>query len=63
MKEGIYRKKFPPYKYYLKHPNKKINDYFINLIRDALKENFISEKFINDEIVKKNVRPDILNLL
>ena len=56
LKEGIYRKKFPPYKYYLKHPNKKINDYFINLIRDALKENFISEKFINDEIVKKNVR-------
>jgi len=60
LKEIIYNKKFPPYKYYLKHPNNKINKFFYNLLNEAIKDKFISEEFINNQIHNNYVRNDIL---
>lgn len=62
-KEFIYNKKFPPYKYYLNHPENKINKYFFNLMRSAIKDEIISEEFIKEQILNKYVRSDILEIL
>lgn len=53
--------KYPTH--YLPHPDKKVVDFFFSLVKSALKDGAISEQEIQDEINKKNVRPDIFEVL
>lgn len=49
--------------HYQPHPNKNIEQFFLNLVKDALTKNTITTKMIEKEIASKNVRPDLLKLL
>lgn len=53
--------KYPTH--YIPHPNKKVVDFFFTLVKDALRDNAITNQEIQDEIDKKNVRPDIFEML
>lgn len=53
--------KYPTH--YLPHPDKKIEEFFLQLVRDALKDGAISEQEIRDEIAAKNVRADLFEAL
>jgi len=48
---------------YQPHPNKKIEAFFIDLVKNALRDGAISEKIIKEEIAASHVRQDLLALL
>lgn len=53
--------KYPTH--YRPHPNKNIVDFFFTLLKSAIKDGEISEKYIEREIRKKNVRSDMFDVL
>jgi hypothetical protein len=48
---------------YQAHPDKNIERFFIQLIKESLENNFVSREFIKKEIEAKHVRPDLLPLI
>jgi hypothetical protein len=48
---------------YQPHPDKDIEKFFFKLLADGLEAGAVSERFVKDEIAKKNVRPDIFTCL
>lgn len=59
LKEFIMKKKFPPYKYYIDHPDKDIKDFFFNLLGQAYSDKFIDHELILKNIENKFIRNDI----
>ncbi len=48
---------------YQDHTDERQVNLFVELVKSALSENFISKEFIETEINKKNIRPDMLRML
>ena len=48
---------------YQQHPNKNIQNFFFELLKDALNENYISYEFLKEEILNKNLRKDIFKVM
>ncbi len=62
-REPIYKLlgKYPTH--YQPHPDKKIVDFFFTMVKNALKDGAITEAQVQDEIAKKHVRADLLEVL
>lgn len=48
---------------YQKHPNPKVENLFMNLLNDALKNNFINHTLLDQEVNKKHLRSDIYKFI
>jgi len=48
---------------YQKHPNPSIEKFFMNLLNNALKDDFISYELLKEEIDKKHLREDIFKFI
>lgn len=53
--------KYPTH--YQPHPDKKIEEFFLNLLRDAIKDGVISKKFVEEEINYGHIRGDLVHLI
>jgi len=50
-------------KFYLQHPDKNQEVFFINMLKNCLRDGHISFDFLNEQVREKNVRSDIFSLL
>ncbi|KND48417.1 MAG: hypothetical protein AB200_01660 [Parcubacteria bacterium C7867-005] len=53
--------KYPTH--YQKHPDKNIEGFFLNLVKDAIKNGAITKETISSEIAKGHVRKDLLSII
>ena len=63
LQKAIFNKDIPPFKNYLPHPDSIIEKFFFEILKDALNDQFIDKKSLEEEVQKKNIRSDIFEKL
>lgn len=55
--------KYIPDGYYLRHPDRKQEQFFFSLLKQCLDDNFVSKDQIEEDIRKKYIRPDAFEMI